>query len=316
MSFNHENYAAVRREFEQKRSIAQSRADERRAALYLQIDGLAEIDRSLEATAAKIMGAAFGGKAGLDERIAAVRAETEQLRKKREKLLAAAGYPADYTDPVYECKICRDSGFANGKMCACLRRALALRGYETSGIGRLIGVQTFENFSLARYAYDKTVQARMRENLQILRDYAQNFTTSSPSLLLIGGTGLGKTHLSSAIAKEVIDRGYDVLYDTAGHLFSAFEDEKFRGEKRGTDKYFSTEFLILDDLGTEMNSPFVTSCLYDLVNSRLLSGLPMLISTNLSPKDLAARYGERILSRLLSSSFRSLVFVGKDARLD
>lgn len=316
MSLKHENYAAVRREFEQKRLAALRRADERRQALYLEIDGLAKIDRSLETTAAKIMGAAFGGREGLDGRIAAVRAETDALRARRAELLKKAGYPADYTDVVYECAACGDTGFVDGKMCGCLRRALALRGYETSGIGRLIGVQTFENFSLDRFAYDKTVQSRMQENLRILRDYAENFTVSSPSLLFIGGTGLGKTHLSSAIAKAVIDRGYDVLYDTAIHLFSAFEDEKFRGENHGTEKYFSTEFLILDDLGTEMNSPFVTACLYDIVNSRLLCGLPMLISTNLSPKELAARYGERVLSRLLSDSFRSLVFVGKDARLE
>lgn len=319
MSYNRENYYALRREFEEKHLRAIERADTLKKALWDRIGGLREIDEALSGTGARIMGAALGGKEGMEARIAKVRRDVEALREARALLLEQNGYPADYTDVHYECETCRDTGFTDTKMCACFRRALTLRGYETSGVGKLIGRQTFDTFSLGYYQNDPQTLSRMKRNLDTVRRYAETFSPKeSGSLLFMGGTGLGKTHLSSALAKAVIDRGYDVLYESAQNIFSELENSKFRGDadsQNRSGRYFETELLIMDDLGAEFGTAFSVSCLYNIVNTRLCRALPTVISTNLSAEEMAARYGERIFSRLFGE-YTPLLFCGRDIRME
>ena len=66
-------------------------------------------------------------------------------------------------------------------------------------------------------------------------------------------------------------------------------------------------------LGTELGGAFTTACLYDIINTRLVRGLPTVMSTNLSAGELADRYGERIASRLFGE-YTPLVFCGEDVR--
>lgn len=311
MSFNSKNYYELRDAFAQKHLAAAERAETRRAALANKIDGLREIDEALGGTAARIMGAAFAGKAGLSDRIAEIRRETDELRTARAALLEAHGYPADYTDVHYDCEKCKDLGFVDTKMCECFKRALVLRGYETSGLGALVGKQTFDNYSLDYFKGEDL--ERMQQNYAMIKFYAENFSRKSDSLLLMGGTGLGKTHLSSALAKVVIDRGFDVLYTSALNMISDFEKAKFRGEQDDTDRYFSAELLIVDDLGTELGGNFTESCLYNVIDTRICKGLPTVISTNLDPAQLSARYTGRIYSRLMGVC-RPLLFRGPDVR--
>lgn len=313
MSFNSKNYYELREAFEKKHLAAAERAEARRTALASKIDGLSEIDDALSGTAARIMGAAFAGKEGLSDRIAEIRRETEELRTARAALLEAHGYPADYTDVHYDCEKCKDLGFVETKMCECFKRALVLRGYETSGLGALIGKQTFENYSLDYFVGED--RERMRQNFTMIRSYAENFSKNSDSLLLMGGTGLGKTHLSSALAKVVIDRGFDVLYTSVLNMISEFEKAKFRGEQDDTDRYFSAELLIVDDLGTELGGSFTESCLYNVIDTRICKGLPTVISTNLTAAQLSERYTGRLFSRLLGV-YKPLLFCGRDVRFE
>lgn len=315
MSFNSQNYYELCAAFSQKHLAAAEHAEARKTELWGKIPELREIDSALASTAARIFGAALGGKEGLDARIAEIKAETDKLREVRASLLAAYGYPADHTDPHYDCARCKDLGFVDARMCDCLRRALIYKGYETSGLGALIGKQTFANFSLDYYKDDDEQYERMQQNFSIICSYAEQFTPSSGSLLFMGGTGLGKTHLSSAVAKTVIDRGYDVLYTSAVNMLSDFEKAKFRGERDDTDRYFLAELLIIDDLGTEMATAFTESCLYNIIDTRICKGAPTVISTNLGAKELSVRYGERIFSRLLGV-YKPLLFSGKDVRFE
>ena len=313
MSFNSKNYYELREAFAQKHLAAAERAEARRTALADKIDGLREIDGALSATAARIFGAAFAGKEGLADRIAKIKRETEELRAARAALLEAHGYPADYTDVHYDCEKCRDLGFVETRMCECFKRALVLRGYETSGLGALIGKQTFDNYSLDYFRGED--RERMRQNFTRIQSYAESFSRNSDSLLLMGGTGLGKTHLSSALAKVVIDRGFDVLYTSVLNMISEFEKAKFRGEQDDTDRYFSAELLIVDDLGTELGGSFTESCLYNVIDTRICKGLPTVISTNLTAAQLSERYTGRLFSRLLGV-YKPLLFCGRDVRFE
>ena len=111
------------------------------------------------------------------------------------------------------------------------------------------------------------------------------------------------------------EKGFGVVYASAGQLFSDFENVKFdRADASTVEDYEAADLLILDDLGTEMTSPFVLAALYRLVNDRMLGKKPTLISTNLRPENLEARYGGQIASRLVGA-YSLLVFEGEDIRM-
>lgn len=314
MSYSRENVIKVKEKFALKRAEAEAAAVERRRELDEKFPDVAAIDAELAGTGERIFQAIQGGKDGLGERIAVLRAENEALRRKRGVLLLAHGYPADYSDLKYGCPLCSDTGYIGVRMCACMRKELTLLGYESSGLGHLMETQTFDTFSLRYYAPPHL--ERMRYNLQELKAFADTFGDVSPkSWLLFGATGLGKTHLSTAVAKTVLDRGYDVVYETSQNFFSDFEAERFHSSQdhASTNRYFACDLLILDDLGTEMTNQFTVSCLYNILNTRINQKKATIISTNLSQEELRRKYADRITSRLFGE-FRPLAFTGTDVR--
>jgi DNA replication protein DnaC len=254
-----------------------------------------------------------------NETVAEIRADVEELSRRRAELLEANGYPADYTDPRYECEKCQDSGYVDGRMCECMRRELILAGYESSGIARLMGTQRFDNFNLEFYRDTPRTYQNMSYVFETMRSYAQGFDPAvSPNLILFGGTGLGKTHLSTAVAKTVIDRGYDVVYTGAIGMLADFERARFGNASgaesgNGTERYFDCDLLIIDDLGSEVSNQFTVSCIYNVINNRISLGRPTLISTNLNQNEIGDRYWDRITSRLFGE-YLPLVFSGTDVR--
>ena len=70
----------------------------------------------------------------------------------------------------------------------------------------------------------------------------------------------------------------------------------------------------VDDLGTEMGGQFVNAALYAIINDRILSGKPTIISTNLTVEDLNRRYSPQIVSRLRGNYIR-VPFLGEDIRV-
>ena len=316
MAYNAENYKRIAAQFKDKSIRAQQAADARKEELHQRLPQIAEIDRALATTGLRIMREALNGKEGLQERVRRLEEGNNLLLEARAEILRASGYPEDYSDVHYECNECMDTGFLNGKMCKCLRTALNYAGYESSGVLKLIEKQNFETFDL-KY-YEGNERRNMENIFHRALTYAASFNGQTmKNLLFMGTTGLGKTHLSSAIAKVVIDNGYDVLYESAQQIFADFEAERFgrvpHGENR-TSRYFECDLLIIDDLGTEMPGQFTTAALYSLVNDRLLAGKPMIVSTNLNIDEISKRYSPQIASRL-QGSFQLLPFVGEDIRI-
>ncbi len=315
MAYNSENYKRIAAEYKDKNLRAKQAAELRRAELHERLPQIAEIDRALSATGLRILREAVKGKEGLDERIRSLEEGNNLLLEARREILKAEGYPEDYSSVKYECDECMDVGFVGGNMCKCMRRALTMAGYESSGVLKLIEKQNFSTFDLSYYTGADRVN--MERILAHTKRYAEQFDgTHMRNLLFVGTTGLGKTHLSSSIAKEVIDRGFDVVYESAQKIFSDFEAEKFgrvpQGENR-TERYLSCDLLIMDDLGTEMQSAFTVSCLYNLINSRIIAEKSMIISTNIAKEELLSIYSNRITSRLFGE-FQTCLFTGKDIR--
>lgn len=315
MGFNRENYKRIREEYENKFKLAREASNARRAELHARFPELVEIDAAIAKTGPAVFAAAMGGKKGLDERIAEIKKENLALREARAKFLLANGYPADYTEVRYECEKCSDSGFVDGRMCSCMREKLIMAGYESSGVANLIKEQSFDTFSLDYYARNKETYERMSHVLRVMREYAEEFSSEKcDNILMIGGTGLGKTHLSSAVAKKIIERGYDVQYVSAIKLISDFESERFKGAgAESVERYFDCDLLIVDDLGCEVSNQFTVSCIYDVINTRINRKKSTIISTNLSQGDLRTKYWDRITSRLFGE-YRPLMFVGTDVR--
>ena len=196
-----------------------------------------------------------------------------------------------------------------------MRQMLIEAGYRSSGLGALLKKQSFDNFSLQYYEGEaKDLAERV---LSVAKDFADHFEETGKNLLFIGGTGLGKTHLSTAIAGRVIHRGFDVVYETAQNIIADFEYDRFKSGYGETEsraqKYLDCDLLIMDDLGTEIANQFTVSSLYNIINTRINLGKSMIVSTNLGQKNLFERYDERITSRLFGE-FDPYLFRGVDIR--
>lgn len=318
MGYNQDNYRRVRQEYETKYLKARDAADMRRSEVHTAIPEVAEIDREMRLVGIEIMQAMHAGD-GAPEALAVVRKKHDALQLRRRMLLAANGFAPDYTEVKYECPLCSDTGFVDCKMCVCMKKKLTEAAFESSGIANLLRTQTFENFSLDYYRESTLIYERTKRILTFMKDYAARFRPGeSGNLLLLGGTGLGKTHLSSAVAGKVIAAGYDVYYTTAVGMLADFEQQRFgnasgSANQADTARYFAADLLIIDDLGTEVNNQFTMSVLYDVINNRLNRRAATIISTNLLPDEITNRYTERITSRIFGD-YETMHFLGSDVR--
>lgn len=314
MGYNRDDLIRIKSEYLEKYQKARTAADMRASEIYARIPRVREIDALLSRTALEIMSAVTSGKENAEEALARVRARNDSLTAERDVLLSNAGYPTDYTDVRYECDKCGDTGYVGGRMCECMKRELVMAGYESSGLGRLIRTQSFDNFSLDYYKVAGANYKNMEFYYNSLKDFAESFSSRSyRNYFLLGGTGLGKTHISTAVAKTVIEKGFDVLYVTAIDMFSDFEKKQFGSGEDNTRRYFECDLLIIDDLGTELTNQFTVSCLYNVINSRINSAKSTFINTNLSKKELETKYAERITSRIFGEYY-PLLFSGIDIR--
>lgn len=312
---NQSIYEKAKAEIDARRAAARSQADGRCELVRAESEEIAKIDAELRGTGMLIFKTACQGGD-----ITPIKERNRDLQKRRRELIVALGYPEDYTDVHYTCKNCSDTGFINGtRVCNCLKELIVKGRIAASAMGRLIEIQSFDNFDLSCYSYDKKVYEKMKIILAMAKNYVKSFGEGSENLLLIGKTGTGKTHISTAIARELIHKGYDVVYDSAQNIISDFENDRFKNgygrEENRSDKYLECRLLIIDDLGTEFINAFTVSTLYNLLNTRQNRGLPTIISTNLSPEELARKYEDRIYSRIIGAGCKVLPFEGKDKRV-
>ncbi len=293
---------------------------ERRTRLYEHLPDLQRLDAQLVTTVSRLL-TLPRDETEQEWALAELRAENLRLQAERAALLEDNGYDADVLDlPIY-CTNCNDSGYADGATCGCVEALCAAE--QRKRLSHMLDLrgQTFDSFDLSYYstqvdqAMGDSPRALAEISLRYCRRYAAEFSLDSPSLLLLGKPGLGKTFLSAAIAGVVAGNGFSVVYDSIGAIITTMEAEKFerRDGTQGSERYLNCDLLILDDLGTEMATPFAQSALYTLVNQRLTSSRPTIISTNLTMDELGKRYNPALLSRL-RGVYETLFFLGEDIR--
>jgi len=314
---------ATRRLEEQKRE-REERSAMLRKKLFAQVPELSDIDRQLRGAILDIIAASLRQGSDPGPALQVIRDRNMDLQRRQTQLLQEAGYPPDALDDVPTCKKCGDSGWLGGQMCDCLRTLCAQE--QVKELSKLLdlGEQTFDAFSLDWYSplpwpgENASPRDNMELILELCLNYAQKFGRFYfKNLFLTGDPGLGKTFLSACIARTVAENGFSVVYDTAINLFAQFEAQKFQRDEEAQDdtrRYLSCDLLILDDLGSELTTPFVQSALYTLINSRLTKGLSTVISSNLSMDGVRARYNGQTASRL-EGEYRVLRFYGEDIRL-
>ena len=293
--------------------------EERLMEVYSRVPEVRHIDAALRALMGEVVGASLKKGEAARRSIEEISERSLSLCGEKAEALVAAGYPSDYLDGVYSCPICRDTGYTDkGENCSCLMKL-----YEEEKSAYLSSIPGHEGDSFAAFSLDYYTgadRAVMEMTLDSCRSYAMNFGPDSPNLLFRGGTGLGKTFLSGCIAKAVSDKGFSVVYETAGEAFAAFEDRKFSRDLAQSEaaaqrvrRILDCELLILDDLGTEMSTNFTHSALYSIVNSRLASGKKTIVSTNLSAAEMEQRYTPQVVSRI-SGEYDVVSFRGRDIR--
>lgn len=319
--------ALARERLGQIRSDNEAEQRRRRERARAEIPRLREIDAQLRRLLGEVISLTLRHDEASRAALEGVEAQSEALQREKAALLSAHNLPADFLDEIYSCQLCRDRGFtADGSPCSCLlelyRREQAR---ELSSLLKL-GEDDFSRFDLNYYSpetdprYGISPREAMGIVLSACRQYADDFSPRSRSLLLRGGTGLGKTFLSACIARQAASRGFSVVYETAVAAFEAFETSKFHRDGPGggaaadkCSRILSCELMILDDLGTEMTTQFTQSALYTIVNTRLCASLPTIISTNLSAEEMYTRYSAQTVSRI-DGEYDTLLFLGRDVR--
>ena len=317
-----ERMRQAERVLEQRRARAEKALQQRRAAVFEKIPALAALEREIAESGAAVVNAIGAGQDAA-EYVALLEKQNIAAQAEQARLLCAQGFAPDELQAKYTCANCRDTGFVRGMRCDCFTKLLRALAYQELCMDTPLERCTFETFSLGYYSPepDSATSAIPRKKMEVLlslcRQYAEQFDPYAESLLFTGPTGVGKTHLSLAIAGAVLEQGHTVIYGSAQNLLNRLNRERFARFGEQTDEteraLLECTLLILDDLGAEHATEFTRSCIYNIVNTRMMASKPVIISTNYSTAQLNEAYGERVTSRVLGS-YTVLRFFGSDVR--
>lgn len=320
MSYPKEIYLKAERILEKRRDSATMEAQIRTGEIRGTIPEVDEIQNKLSRIGLELSQIFFyNGDA--KEKVAELREKSKQLTDERANVLVKNGYKPNSMSPEFICPVCEDKGFVNGRICQCHRQLLKdLMKEELRKVAPLDDC-TFNNFDTEKYSDQPDANGiiprdRVTKIFDAARKYAQNFSLSSKNLLFIGATGLGKTHLSLAIANVAVNRGFYVCYGTSQNICEDLQSEQFG---RDSDIFYTKrqvldcDLLVIDDLGTEIDSQYSIATLYNIINSRILAKRPTIISTNYEPAELFKKYDQRITSRI-TGEYTAMQFLGADIR--
>lgn len=321
MAINNAQYDAIFRNYEQKQIHNRDLMDKRRKTVYNLIPELENIHNSISqlgvSKARKLL-------SGDENALTELRAEMKKLTDRKALLLASAGFPADYLEPIYECADCKDTGYIGNQKCHCFQKAIIDMLYTQSNLKDILQRENFDTFSFNYYSDNHIDPVTGRSSLAVMknahliaREFVDTFTDEFRNLFLYGDTGIGKTFLSNCIAKELIDRAFSVIYLTAYEFFDTLAKGKFEKDDAAqmmTEHIFDCDLLIIDDLGTELSNSFTVSELFLCLNERLLRRKSTIISTNLSLESIVDIYSERTFSRI-TSNYTMLKLTGDDIRI-
>ena len=320
--------------YQQRRDKQTKDLELRRESIYKDHPDLEELRRQISLKQVQIL------RLKLADRSVKEREELDLYELKEARKRYMADYNIDEEDLKlhYYCENCKDWGYVVEdnvhKKCSCIMEIQESLRQGQAHLSKRMEKENFANFDIfifddkSKYEVDGGLRSiTERENIIEIRDRAYSFIdnfaqTGSKNLVYYGGVGLGKSYMCYSIAKELIDRGYRVLYLTINELMDMMQlynfDRDMFAERYKMEDYFAVDkadLLILDDLGTELTNSFVRTILFNIINSRMINNKKMIISTNLSPDELMTRYEERVSSRIIENT-DFIKFFGENKRLE
>lgn len=311
MAYSQDVYNRAAEALDRRKEKANMEAQARFDEISEKIPALEDIQRELSQIGLSISRVYFASgdmKADIEK----LMHKSLKLQEDKRRLLRENGYDENALAVKFTCDACKDTGFIGSRRCKCHKELL--KSIERSDLAKIAPIEdcTFDSFE-TKYYPDIERAERIKANCV---KYATQFTTKSKNIIFYGGTGLGKTHLSLAIANAVINRGYSVVYGTAQNLLNDLQNENFG--RYDNIRYYekaviNCDLLIIDDLGTEFKNSYTTAELYNIINSRILSRLPTIISTNFTQNELEDKYDQRITSRIVGE-YSPLTLMGNDIR--
>ena len=306
-------------EYDEIRKRKEKERDERVKDVYERFPEIEETDRKINSVGSDTLRVILSSpdKKGVREEMSD---KFRILETKKKEILKKNGIPLNYDAIQYDCDKCKDTGYdENNGRCSCFKQKLIDRLYAGSNMEGLLDGKSFDLFDMDYYCKNKmeghntTPYDNMVKIKERCQKFAENFDNEKKSIMFIGDTGLGKTYLSSCIAREVMDQGRTVAYIRAAKLFSLFEDERFGRAEGETDELCRADLLIIDDLATEVQSKNNSAYILELLNERMSRGKRMIINTNIGFGGLEKLYTKRFTSRLMDE-FEILYFYGDDIR--
>lgn len=324
MPLKNDQYNQILREYDNRQFQNKHELDKHIKEAYSAIPQLKQLDDEMISLSAQSGRLALFGNT---DSLATLKDKILDIKARQIELLVSHSYPSDYLELKYQCSKCRDTGFIGNEKCNCFKQAIADLIYSGSNMKTVLQHENFSAFSFTYYSdeyIDEATGLSPLSNMQKIvaesKSFIRHFGQRKGNLLFRGNTGVGKTFLANCIAKELLERGYTVIYLTAFRLFDILEKNKFGKEESSYaasnqfEYILDCDLLIIDDLGTELNNSFTTSQLYLILNERLLKQKSTIISTNLSLDMIKNNYSERVYSRIISD-YTIRVIIGEDIRL-
>ena len=314
MSMDNARFDAIMRTYDQLQLQNKHTLTKRFEEIYTNIPEYKALDESLPsvsiAYAKKVIEGDFSAQSELQK-------ELSRITREKEYLLTSHGYSKDYLEMHYCCSLCKDTGYIGGNKCVCLKNKLLSVMYEQSNIAELLETDNFDNLS-DRY-YEGEDLERFRNAVNYCHEFVDKFKTTKENLFLYGNVGVGKSFLSYCIAKELLDKGYSVLYFSSSQLFDTLKESDFGKDSKenlytSKEDIYNCDLVVIDDLGTELTNSYISAKLFSLLNERILRGKSTIISTNLSLMELRDLYSDRIFSRI-STKYKLCKLSGPDIRI-
>ena len=309
-------------EYEKLQNEAKEMQKERIKEVYNKVPRLKDIDEKIKSLGVEMAMAVVNGS-NSEEIIKKTRDNITSLKVEKGELLSLHKIPLDFLEIKYKCSKCNDTGFIGSQKCSCFRQKLIDKLYQQSNLKEIVKRENFDTFNISFYSSDiypgENISPRknMEKIFTSCLNFVNNFDSIDDNLFFYGSSGLGKTFLSHCIAKDLLDRGKVVIYQTAPNLMDIIKSAKYdeNSNKEVLDDILDCDLLIIDDLGTEPNHTGYSQLeLFNIINARLLKNKKMIISTNLPLDDFDSIYAERIKSRIFGA-FTLHKFFGDDIRL-
>jgi len=315
MGISAHKYDEIMRDYEMRRTDHLMDVSIKKESLYKAIPRLRQIDDSISDLQLQKFKASINPSMYSTEDI---KNKISVLIKEKNSLIQSAGYAEDYLEPNFDCSDCKDTGYIDGQKCHCLKDRIRTLLYDQSKIHTMLEKENFTSYT--DIYYNDTEKASMAKIVSIAKNFIATFDNEFKNLLLYGGVGSGKTFISNCIASEIIKSEHSVLYFTSYQLFDLIAKRTFSKNQNedydfSLDDILDCDLLVIDDLGTELTNSFTASQLFLILNERLARRKSVIISTNLSMKQLNDLYSERSVSRLFGN-YSFCQFTNRDMRME